>query len=57
MTKQTLRAGWRIYIPEEGHWPIPGLHKNLAEAKKAYLKWAGRKTLPKGSFIDNAYDF
>lgn len=45
---------WCIYIPEEGHWPIKGKHKSEAEAKAAYLKWARRKTLPKGAYIVDA---
>jgi dipeptidyl aminopeptidase/acylaminoacyl peptidase len=40
-----------IYIPEEGHWPIKGRHANEKAARKAYLKWAKRKRLPKGSNI------
>lgn len=42
---------WVIYIPEEGHWPIPGDHATETEARKAYLKWAKRKRLPAGSHI------
>lgn len=40
-----------IYIPEEGHWPIDGEHKSIGEAREAYLEWADRKRLPKGSKI------
>jgi hypothetical protein len=43
--------GWRIYIPDEGHWPIAGEATNYQEAKDNYLKWAGRKNLPRGSSI------
>jgi hypothetical protein len=42
---------WLIYIPEEGHWPIKGKHRTRDEATKAYLKWAKRKRLPKGSIV------
>lgn len=48
---------WSIYIPEEGHWPIKGKHKDEESARAAYLKWARRKRLPAGSFIiDQAYE-
>jgi len=43
---------WMVYIPDEGHWPIA--HKPGAtykEAREAYLNWAGRNQLPKGSFL------
>lgn len=46
-----LKVEYSIYIPEEGDWKIKGKHSNCEEAKQAYLKWAGRKTLPKGSHI------
>lgn len=42
---------WYIYIPEEGHWPIAYGGKDKAVARTTYLKWAGRKRLPSGSFI------
>lgn len=42
---------YHIYIPEEGHWEIEGKHADVASARKAYLKWANRKRLPKGSSI------
>ena len=45
---------WLIYIPEEGHWPIKGLHKTEEQARKAYLKWARRKRIPAGAFITEA---
>lgn len=45
------KPDWQIYIPEEGHWKIPGNKKTKKDARKAYLKWAGRKRLPKGSII------
>lgn len=51
MSKE-IKSTWMIYIPEEGHWPIRvKVGATKAEAKQAYLKWAGRKTLPKGSKI------
>lgn len=46
-------TGWMVYIPDEGHWPIA--HKPRAtyeEAREAYLKWAERKQLPRGSFLE-----
>jgi hypothetical protein len=42
---------WLIYIPEEGHWEINGLHADKESARKAYLKWARRKRIPAGAFI------
>lgn len=42
---------YMIYIPEEGHWPIRGLHANKTEARTAYLAWAERKRIPAGAFI------
>lgn len=47
-----VKEEFQIYIPEEGHWPIPGNPKTKEEARKSYLKWAKRKRLPSGSFID-----
>lgn len=43
---------WRIYIPEEGHWPIAYNGNDPAEARRAYLTSAGRTRLPAGSVID-----
>lgn len=41
---------WLIYIPEEGHWDFPQKKGSTKkEARKAYLLWARRKRLPKGS--------
>lgn len=51
-TKGPKLRRWRIYIPEEGHWNIPGEHRLKQSAISAYLKWAGRKSLPKGSIVD-----
>lgn len=46
---------WYIYIPEEGDWPIDGYSgDSKSEAKAAYLRWAGRKTIPKGARIWSA---
>jgi len=42
---------WTIYIPEEGHWPINYSGTSKAEAIKTYLKWAGRKRLPRGASV------
>jgi len=44
-------AEWVIYIPEEGHWPIAYDGEDWYAARRAYLKWAGRKILPPGSWI------
>lgn len=49
----TQTPDWQIYIPEEGHWPIAYNGTDKAGAKTAYLKWAGRKSMPRGSRIDN----
>lgn len=47
---------WMIYIPEEGHWEIDvDEDATYEEAKAAYLKWAGRKRLPKGSLIEKLF--
>lgn len=44
---------WMIYIEDEGHWPIEHSESaTKAEATEIYLKWAGRKFLPKGAYID-----
>ena len=43
---------WVIYIPEEGDWKIVSKSETTKEeARKIYLKWAGRKRLPKGALI------
>ena len=42
---------WFIYIEDEGDWPISGTHKTKAEARNAYLKWAGRQRIPAGSIM------
>lgn len=50
-------CAWFIYIPEEGDWPIRPMTKSGREpadkvaATRAYLDWAKRKTLPRGSRI------
>ncbi len=47
-----MEKKWVIYIPEEGHWDINcPVQASKKEARDAYLKWANRKRLPKGSFI------
>lgn len=52
--KPTSRnAKWEIYIPDEGHWPIAYCGDDKAEARRVYLKWAGRTRLPAGSHISN----
>jgi hypothetical protein len=48
---RALKRKWFIYIPEEGHWPIPGTHSTEAAARDAYLRWAERRRLPNGSMI------
>lgn len=48
----TTKAGWFVYIPEEGHWPIDYSGDDAAEARAAYLRWAGRKRLPAGARIE-----
>ena len=47
------KPNFQIYIPEEGHWPIPGNPQTYEQAKASYLKWAGRKNLPHGSKIQD----
>jgi hypothetical protein len=42
---------WRISIPEEGRWPVPGKHADYASARASYLKWAKRRRLPAGAAI------
>lgn len=46
-----MKRVYLIYISEEGHWEIPGKHRNKAAARRAYLRWAKRKRLPAGSAI------
>jgi hypothetical protein len=51
---QKIKSGkmeWFIYIPEEGDWPIKYNGTDKDKAKATYLKWAKRKSLPKGSRI------
>lgn len=43
---------WYVYIPEEGHWPIAYDGDDEAGARAAYLRWAGRKRLPRGARIE-----
>lgn len=45
-------ANYYIYIPGEGHWPIPNNPQNKKEARKKYLEWAQRKRMPPNSRID-----
>lgn len=45
------KKDFKIYIPEEGHWPILGKYYDIEEARKAWLSQTGRKRLPAGSFI------
>jgi hypothetical protein len=55
-TPNVLEDGeeWAIYYPGEGHWPIPEVNYPYTrkEARQAYLKWSGRKILPKRSNIE-----
>lgn len=44
---------WFIHIDGEGDWPIKYNGDNEEEAKQAYLKFANRTELPKGSKIWN----
>jgi hypothetical protein len=44
-------AKWIIYIAGEGHWPIDYFGDDRAQARLAYLRWAGRSRLPAGSAI------
>ena len=44
---------WQIYIEDEGHWPIDYKGLDYEEARRIYLKWANRKKLPKGSYIQD----
>ena len=47
----TMKWRWYIYIVDEGDWPINYFGPDPAHARKAYLQWARRKTMPKGSVI------
>lgn len=51
MNHMKKKKDFKIYIPEEGHWPILGQYLTTEEAKKAWLSQVGRKRLPAGSFI------
>lgn len=50
MTNQKQHE-WVIYLRDEGHWPIAYDGDDEAEARRVYLRWAGRERLPAGSAI------
>lgn len=43
---------WFIYVPEQGDFEIQGADcHTYEEVRQIYLKWAGRKRLPKHATI------
>ena len=46
---------WLLYVPNDGHWPIPGMWATksgaLVAAKGMWNRYWKTKTLPTGSFL------
>jgi hypothetical protein len=47
----TAKTKWYVYIPDDGDWPINYSGTSIKEARAAWLKSIGEKSLMRGSYI------
>lgn len=46
-----MKRVWIGYIPEDGHWPIPGTHSTERSARAAFRRMLQVNKLPSGSWV------